>query len=54
VSITPHRFISLTTHTSTSDREVKDEREDGRENGTNGEDRKGEFEIPTRMKNNIH
>ncbi|KAL5321795.1 hypothetical protein ACEPPN_009758 [Leptodophora sp. 'Broadleaf-Isolate-01'] len=35
------------------DREVKDERErdEGRENGTNGDDRKGEFELPSRHKN---
>lgn len=37
----------------TRDREVKDdrEREEGRENGTNGDDRKGEFDLPTRHKN---
>jgi len=35
------------------DREVKEdrEREEGRENGTNGEDRKGEFVLPSRTKN---
>lgn len=35
------------------DREVKEERdrEEGRENGTNGDDRKGEFELPNRQKN---
>jgi hypothetical protein len=35
------------------DRDVKDERDrdETRENGTNGEDRKGEFEPPARNKN---
>ena len=35
------------------DRDVKDERDrdEVRENGTNGEDRKGEFELPSRVKN---
>jgi hypothetical protein len=35
------------------DRDVKDERDrdETRENGTNGEDRKGEFELPSRTKN---
>jgi hypothetical protein len=27
------------------------DREEVRENGTNGEDRKGEFELPSRTKN---
>ena len=35
---------------SSRDRDIKDEREDGRENGTNGEDRKGDFTLPTRHK----
>jgi len=30
------------------DRDVKDDREEARENGTNGEDRKGDFTIPMR------
>jgi hypothetical protein len=37
------------------DRDIKDDRdrdrEEIRENGTNGEDRKGEFELPSRTKN---
>jgi hypothetical protein len=37
------------------DRDIKDERdrdrEEVRENGTNGEDRKGEFILPSRTKN---
>jgi hypothetical protein len=34
---------------------VKDERDEARENGTNGEDRKGELALPTRPKlDNIH
>jgi hypothetical protein len=35
------------------DRDVKDERDrdETRENGTNGEDRKGELEPPSRNKN---
>lgn len=44
---------SLTFHTR--DRDIKDERdrdrEEVRENGTNGEDRKGDFLLPTRTKN---
>jgi hypothetical protein len=30
---------------------MKDERDEGRENGTNGEDRKGDFDLPSRIKN---
>jgi hypothetical protein len=44
---------SLTFHTR--DRDIKDERdrdrEEVRENGTNGEDRKGDFILPARSKN---
>lgn len=32
------------------DRDLKDDRDEGRENGTNGEDRKGEFTLPRRAK----
>ncbi|PBP16293.1 hypothetical protein BUE80_DR013000 [Diplocarpon rosae] len=46
-------FHQTTTYTLSRDREVKDERERddaGRENGTNGEDRKGELALPSRPK----
>lgn len=42
------------TNASGSDRDVKEERDDSRENGTTGEDRKGELAIPMHIKNDIH
>ena len=35
---------------SNRDRDTKDDREEVRENGTNGEDRKGKLALPTRPK----
>lgn len=51
----PARASQLALHPLTypsRDREVKNDREEEvRENGTNGEDRKGEFVLPERRKN---
>lgn len=42
----------MTDYFSDRDRDVKEEREEVRENGTNGEDRKGDFQIPMRNRVN--
>lgn len=42
------KFIHLLT--TPSDRDIKEDRDDSRENGTNGDDRKGDLDIPYRPK----
>lgn len=45
------RFVTTSAYTQICrDRDIKDDREEVRENGTNGEDRKGELALPTRSK----